>query len=168
MKAKQIIVLLLALSVLLCCSVTAFAADSTTATVPVTLTVDNEYYAINVTVPASLPVYIKNGAVFTAKNARITNNSNVGIVQVTALSVTDGAYQVGSYENFSGQKTIAMKFNGCVTNGAGNVEINAAAFPRIAAGESMPLTYHVKVSGDAPNAEDVNAANVVFTISVVR
>ena len=41
------------------------------------------------------------------------------------------------------------------------------AFPVIKAEASQPLTYFAKISGDAPNAKDVNAANVVFTIAIV-
>lgn len=131
------------------------------------LTVSNEYRAVNVTVPAALPVYVINGTVVTADNARITNNAKTGSVQVTGLSVTDGAYKVGSYDSFSGSKTIALKINGCVTTGAGRVQLTSSAFPVIAAGGSQKLTYFAKVSGDAPNSKDVQAANVVFTISIV-
>lgn len=149
-------------------SVTAFAANTTTtATVPVTLTVSNEYRAVNVTVPASLPVEVINGVVITADNARIINNSKTGSVQVTGISVTDGAYKVGSYDSFSGAKTIALKINDCPTTGAGKLAINANAFPVISAGESQALTYFAKVSGDAPNASDVEAAHVIITISIV-
>ena len=69
MKAKRTGALILALA--LCLSLGAHAAGSTTATVPVTLTVDNEYRAVNVTVPASLPIEVINGTVLTAENARI-------------------------------------------------------------------------------------------------
>ena len=103
----------------------------------------------------------------TADNARITNNAKTGSVQVTGLSVTDGAYKVGSYDSFSGSKTIALKINGCGTTGTGRVQLTASAFPVIAAGGSQKLTYFAKVSGDAPNSKDVQAANVVFTISIV-
>ena len=167
MKRNRIPALLLAMLLTLSLSVSAFAAGSTTATVPVTLTVDNQYLAVNVTVPSSLPVYVTNGTVITADNAKITNNSKTGAVQVTALSVTDGAYKVGSYDSFSGSKTIALKINGCVTTGAGRVQLTSSAFPVIAAGGSQKLTYFAKVSGDAPNSKDVQAANVVFTISIV-
>lgn len=55
--------------------------------------------------PASLPVYVMNGAVVAADNARITNNATSDSVQVTAIQVTDSAYKVGSYhfayDNFS-------------------------------------------------------------------
>lgn len=167
MKAKHLTALFLTLALVLSLGTTAFAAGSTTATVPVTLTVANEYRAVNVTVPASLPVYVINGTVVTADNARITNNATPGSVQVTAISVTDGAYKVGSYDSFSGSKTIALKINGCVTKGAGGMSITESAFPVIAAGASQTLTYFAKVSGDAQNTTDLNAANVVFTISIV-
>lgn len=167
MKRKSISALILAVVLALSLGTTAFAAGSTTATVPVTLTVANEYRAVNVTVPASLPVYVINGTVVTADNARITNNAKTGSVQVTAISVTNGAYKVGSYDSFSGSKTIALKINGCTTKGAGGMSITGSAFPVIAAGGSQALTYFAKVSGDAPNSTDVNAMNVVFTISIV-
>ena len=80
---------------------------------------------------------------------------------------TDGAYKVGSYDSFSGSKTIALKINGCVTTGTGRGQLTSSAFPVIAAGGSQKLTYFAKVSGDAPNSKDVQAANVVFTISIV-
>lgn len=164
MKRNRIPALLLAMLLI---SVSTFAAGSTTATVPVTLTVDNQYRAVNVTVPSSLPVYVTNGTVITADNAKITNNSKTGAVQVTAISVTDGAYKVGSYDSFSGSKTIALKINSCVTKGAGKMSITKDAFPKIGAAQNLPLTYFAKVSGDAPNSKDVQAANVVFTISIV-
>ena len=118
MKRKTIPAFLLALALVFSLSTGALAAGTTTATVPVTLTVSNEYRAVNVTVPAALPVYVINGTVVTADNARITNNAKTGSVQVTGLSVTDGAYKVGSYDSFSGSKTIALKINGCVTTAA--------------------------------------------------
>lgn len=165
MKRKTIPAFFLALALVFSLSTGALAAGTTTATVPVTLTVSNEYRAV--TVPAALPVYVINGTVVTADNARITNNAKIGSVQVTGLSVTDGAYKVGSYDSFSGSKTIALKINGCVTTGTGRVQLTSSAFPVIAAGGSQKLTYFAKVSGDAPNSKDVQAANVVFTISIV-
>ena len=123
MKRKTIPAFFLALALVFSLSTGALAAGTTTATVPVTLTVSNEYRAVNVTVPAALPVYVS--------------------------------------------KTIALKINGCVTTGAGRVQLTSSAFPVIAAGGSQKLTYFAKVSGDAPNSKDVQAANVVFTISIV-
>lgn len=168
MKAKRLSALILAVVLVLSLGTTAFAANSTTATVPVTLTVANEYRAVNVTVPASLPIEVINGVVITADNAKITNNSKTGAVQITKISVTDGAYKVGNYESFSGNKTIALKINGCVTKGSGALTLTNDAFPVIGAGEQQALTYFAKVSGDAPNAENVQAANVVITISIVN
>ena len=164
---KKSLALLLALALIFAFPVSASAAETTEARVPVTLTVDNQYRAVNVTVPSSLPVYVTNGTVITADNAKITNNSKTGAVQVTALSVTDGAYKVGSYNSFSGAKTIALKINGCATEGPGKLGINTTAFPVIKAEESLALEYFAKISADAPNSKGVNALNVVFTISIV-
>ena len=167
MKHKRILTWFLLTATVFMLGVNVMAATSTTATVPVTLTVANEYRAVNVTVPASLPVHVINGTVVTADNAVIKNNSKVSAIQVTSVSVTDGAYKVGDYENFSGKQTIALKINGCPTKGSGRLPITENAFPVISASGSQALTYFAKVSGDAPNADDVQAANVVFTISIV-
>ena len=167
MKHKSILALALVMVTVFTLGMNAYAATSTTATVPVTLTVANEYRAVNVTVPASLPVHVINGTVVTADNAVIKNNSKVSAIQVTSVSVTDGAYKVGDYENFSGKQTIALKINGCPTKGAGKLSVTSSAFPVISAGGSQALTYFARVSGDAPNTEDVQAANVIFTISIV-
>lgn len=166
MRRKSIAMLFM-LILLFSLGSTALAANSTTTTVPVTLTVSNEFRAVNVTVPAALPVVVKNGTVIVADSAKITNNSTTGAVQVTKLAVTDGAYHVGDYDSFSGSRTIALKINGCPTKGSGNVGIDSMSFPPINAKESLGLKYYAKVSGDAPNAENVDAAKVVFTISIV-
>ena len=168
MNSKRIFGLLTALILVFSLGVSAYAENSTTATVPVTLTVANEYRAVNVTVPASLPIYVTNGTVITADNARITNNSKTGDVQVTSVSVTDGAYKIGNYENFSGHKTIALKINGCPTVKSGPLKLTNSAFPVIDPGRDQDLKYFAKISKDAPNAKDVKAANVVFTISIVN
>ncbi|MEL7610165.1 MAG: hypothetical protein AAGU74_11780 [Bacillota bacterium] len=164
---RKTISTLLAIVLALSLGTRAFAAGSATATVPVTLTVANEYRAVNVTLPAFLPVHVINGMVVVANNAGIINNSKSGSVQVTAVSVTDGAYKVGSYDSFIGSGTIALKINGCATRGAGQMAITPAAFPVITAGSRLQLAYHAKVSADASNSTDVNAANVMFTISIV-
>ena len=156
MKAKRIGALLLVAA--MCLAVGAFADTSTTATVPVTLTVDNEYRAVNVTVPASLPIHVINGTVVTADNAKITNNSTNGAVRVT---------KVGDYNSFSGAHRVALKINGCATTGAGRLAINSTGFPVIQPQSDMALEYFAKISADVPNSENVNALNVVFTISIV-
>ncbi|MBQ8402606.1 MAG: hypothetical protein IJX14_11835 [Clostridia bacterium] len=168
MKTKRLMAMFMAVFLVVTMGTTVWAAKSTTATVPVTLTVSNEYRAVNVTVPASFPVEVINGVVVTADNAKIINNAKNGAVKITAVSVTDGAYRVGNYDNFSGSQTIALKFNGCPTTGAGKLNINDQAFPAIRAGGSLPLTYFAKVSGDAQNTDGVEVAKIVFTISIVE
>ncbi len=81
MKRKKFAASLLALLTTLCLGTSAFAESSTTATVPVTLTVENQYRAVNVTVPASLPVYVINGTVVTADNACITKGTSTSILE---------------------------------------------------------------------------------------
>lgn len=164
MNFKRFAALLLSLAIT--CAAPVWAAGTTTATVPVTLTVANEYRAVNVTVPASLPVAVINGVVVTADNARISNHSKTGSIRVTGVSVTDGAYTVGNYENFSGSRTIALKINHCTTQGAGKLTLQPMSFPAIPGGDSQAITYFAKVSDDAANASDVRAANVIFTIAI--
>ena len=43
----------------------------------------------------------------------------------------------------------------------------SSAFMTGKAVESLALEYFAKISADAPNSKDVNALNVVFTISIV-
>ncbi len=99
MRHKKISALVLSLLLVMSLGTTAFAANSTTAVVPVTLTVANEYRAVNVTIPASLPVYVINGTVVVADSAAITNNSKTTAIKVTSVQVTDGAYRIGNYED---------------------------------------------------------------------
>ena len=169
MKLKTITAVLLAITTLFSIScINASAVKETTASVPVKLTVVNDYRSISVTVPASLPVEIYNGTVMTANNARITNNAEAGAVKVKAVSVRDGDFKIGDYDSFSGSKTIALKINGIATKGSGNMEISQSAFPDIAPAESLPLSYFAKVSGDAGTMKDKEVAKVIFTISLVE
>ena len=154
-----------ALVISLFIGITADAANSTSASVPVMLTVANEVKTINVTVPTSLPVEIRNGKVITASDACIKNNSKSGSVRVTDVTVSSGAYTVGDYDNFSGYKTIALKINGIPTRGAGTMSITRTAFPDIKPGSSQKMTYDAKVSSDTGNVQNVAACTVVFTIS---
>ena len=167
-KVRSISSLALALALILSLGATsAFAATSTKASVPVTLTVSNQYRAVNVTVPSSLPVRVIDGDLLVAKNAKITNNAKSGAVCVTSVSVTDGALKVGNYHKFSGSERIALKINGCGTTGSGPMLINKKAFPAIAGGESLPLSYQAKVATDERELRNVTAAHVVFTISII-
>ena len=90
MKHKKITAIILALALVFSLtSVNAFAASYAKASVPVKLTVSNEYRAVSVTVPASFPIEIVNGTVITADNAKITNNAKYGSIKVTDVTVTD-------------------------------------------------------------------------------
>ncbi len=169
MKLKTITAILLAIVTLFSIScVTAFANKEATASVPVKLTVANDYRSISVTVPASLPVEIYNGTVVTANNARIMNNAKTGSVKVKAVSVNDGAFRIGDYDSFAGSKTIALKINGIATKGSGSLEISQSAFPDIAPSESLPLSYLAKISKDAGTMKDKEVAKVIFTITTVE
>ncbi len=162
---KKAIALLLALVILLAFPVEASAAEVTEATVPVVLTVVNTVQPISVTVPAAMPVSLVDGYVVTANNARISNNGETGAVRVTAVQVQAGAFQIGSYENFSVQdNTIALMINGCPTVKAGPLTLSDEAFPAIRAGESLPISYRAKVSASSA-ATNINAATVIFTIA---
>ena len=167
MRFKRLAAAVLSLALTAALSVTAYSDNSTTATVPVTLSVSNQYRAVNVTVPASLPVEVINGVVVTAENACIVNNAPAGSVQVTNISVENGAYTVGNYDSFTGSKTIALKINGCATTGSGKLNITREAFPPIAAGGQQKLTYYAKVSADTAPVNNVQAASVVFTIAIL-
>ena len=135
------------------------------ASVPVTLTVSNEYRSISVTVPASLPVSVRNGTVSVADNAKITNNSKNTPVRVTSVDVRSGAYGIGNYDCFSGKNMIALKINGCPTKGEGKLSITDTSFPEIPPMGNLALRYYVKLSGGSENVKDLEVASVIFTIS---
>ena len=162
---KKAISLLLTFAAVLSMTASAFAADTQTTTIPVTLTVVHTAKSIDVTLPASLPVSVVDGAVYTADNLVIRNNSSAAGVRVTDVSVTNGAYTVASYNNFPAYTPgrIALRINGCPTTGAGSLGISTEAFPTVPAGDSLPIRYAAKVS-DSGDAAGVRAANVVFTL----
>lgn len=167
MKTKKITAILLAIAVIFSMAVSsASAADEASASVPVLLTVSNNYRSLSVTIPASFPVNITNGTVLTAENAKITNNNKVGSVKVKAVTVKDGDFLIGDYDNFSGTKTIALKLNGISTKSAGKLSITDSAFPIIQPQNSLPIKYFAKVSGDASAMQNKEVAQVIFTIAL--
>ena len=144
------------------------ASAAQTHEVPVTLTVVNTQQRISVTVPASLPVSVVDGVVVTATNASIRNMADSGSIKVTAVEVQPGAYDIGDYEDFSGNKdAIALSLNGCPTRGAGELAITEEAFPAIGAGESLALNYDAKVNA-VGEPKNETAATVVFTIAAAE
>ena len=162
---KKSLVLLLLIFAL---SITAFAAETTEARVPVTLTVVNIAAPISCTVPACLPVSLVDGYVVTANNAAITNTAKSGAIRVTKVDVQPGVFEIGSYDAFSaGKNSIALSINGCATKGAGSLTLTEDAFPPIDAEQSLPIRYKAKVSANEAMT-NVNAATVIFTIAAAE
>ena len=163
--------LLLALAAALCVSMatTALAAgETTTASVPVTLTIINSYEKISVTCPASLPIAVVDGYVVTADTAAISNTATSGSVLVSNVEVRSAEFTIGEYDDFeyAGQ-VLALSINGCGTTGEGDLEIDEEAFPEIAAGESLALDYDAKISVTSSDMDAVTAAYLVFTLETV-
>ena len=161
---KKSLVLLLLIFAL---SITAFAAETTEARVPVTLTVVNTVAPISCTVPACLPVSLVDGYVVCANNAAITNTAKSGSIKVTKVDVQPGVFEIGSYDAFSaGKNSIALNINGCPTKGAGSLTLTDDAFPPIDAEQSLAIRYRAKVSASEA-VTNINAATVIFTIAAV-
>ena len=164
---KKSLVLLLALALIFAFPVTASAAETTEARVPVTLTVVNTVSPISCTVPAALPVSLVDGYVVCANNAAITNTGKTGAIKVTRVDVQAGTFEIGSYGDFSaGKNSIALSINGCSTKGAGTLTLVDGAVPAIAAEKNLAIRYKAKVSASETVA-NVNAATVIFTIAAV-
>ena len=135
--------LLLALALIFAFPVTASAAETTEARVPVTLTIVNTVSPISCTVPACLPVSLVDGYVVTANNAMITNTGKTGAIRVTKVDVQAGTFEIGSYDDFSASKnSIALNINGCSTKGAGSLTLVDGAFPAIAAEKNLAIRYN--------------------------
>ena len=162
---KKSLVLLLLIFAL---SITAFAAETTEARVPVTLTVVNTVAPISCTVPACLPVSLVDGYVVCANNASITNTGKSGAIRVTKVDVQPGVFEIGSYDAFSaGKNSIALSINGCSTKGAGALMLAENAFPAIPAEKSLAIRYRAKVSA-SEGVTNINAATVIFTIAAAE
>ena len=93
MRTKKLFSLLLAVLMLCSLSVSAFAAETAQASVPVVLTVVNSVSPISVSVPACLPVTVLDGYVVTASNAVIENRAQSGAVQA-ALPYSGASFSV--------------------------------------------------------------------------
>ena len=164
---RKLITFLLALTMIVSLAVSASAAETKEARVPVTLTVVNTVAPISCTVPACLPVSLVDGYVVCANNAAITNTGKTGSIKVTKVDVQPGVFEIGSYDAFStGKNSIALSINGCSTKGAGALTLAENAFPAIPAGKSLAIRYRAKVSASEA-VTNVNAATVIFTIAAV-
>ena len=165
---KKSLALLLALALIFAFPVTASAAETTEAKVPVTLTVVNTVAPISCTVPAALPVSLVDGYVVCANNAAITNTGKIGAIKVTKVDVQAGAFEIGNFDDFSaGKNSIALSINGCSTKGAGSLTLVDGAFPAIAAEKNLAIRYKAKVSASEA-VTNINAATIVFTIAAVN
>lgn len=166
---KKVTAILLAITVVFSLfSINVFATKEATASVPVKLSVVNNYKSMSVTVPASLPIEIYNGTVITANNAKITNNTKAGSVKITAIEVKKGSFDIGDYDNFKNEKnTVALKINGVSTKGPGKLNISDAKFPVVEATKKIDLQYFAKVSGNVGAMTDSEIAQVIITISTV-
>ena len=164
---KKSLALLLALALIFAFPVTASAAETTEAKVPVTLTVVNTVAPISCTVPAALPVSLVDGYVVCANNAAITNTGKIGAIKVTKVDVQAGTFEIGNFDDFTASKNIiALSINGCNTKGAGALTLVDGAFPAIAAEKNLAIRYKAKVSASEA-VTNVNAATIVFTIAAV-
>ena len=144
MRTKKLFSLLLAVLMLCSLSVSAFAAETAQASVPVVLTVVNSVSPISVSVPACLPVTVLDGYVVTASNAVIENRAQSGAVQVVAVDVQPGAFAIGDYENFGSEAgKIAFSINGCKTVKEGNLPAGCRAAVRSGdIPDSLPDSVH--------------------------
>ena len=165
---KKSLALLLALALIFAFPVTASAAETTEANVPVTLTVVNTVAPISCTVPACLPVSLIDGYIVTASNAAITNTGKTGAIRVTKVDVQAGTFEIGNFDDFTASKnSIALSINGCSTKGAGSLTLVGGAFPVIAAEKNLAIRYKAKVS-TSEAVTNINAATVIFTIAAVN
>ena len=160
--------LLLALAFIFAFPITASAAETTEARVPVTLTVVNTVAPISCTVPACLPVSLVDGYIVTASNAAITNTGKTGAIRVTKVDVQAGTFEIGNFDDFTASKnSIALSINGCSTKSAGALTLVDGAFPAIAAEKNLAIRYKAKVSASEA-VTNINAATIVFTIAAVN
>ena len=165
---KKSLALLLALALIFAFPVTASAAETTEAKVPVTLTGVNTVAPISCTVPACLPVSLIDGYIVTASNAAITNTGKTGAIRVTKVDVQAGTFEIGNFDDFTASKnSIALSINGCSTKGAGSLTLVDGAFPVIAAEKNLAIRYKAKVSASEA-VTNINAATIVFTIAAVN
>ena len=165
---KKSLALLLALALIFAFPVTASAAETTEAKVPVTLTVVNTVSPISCTIPAALPVSLIDGYVVCANNAAITNTAKTGSIKVTKVDVQAGTFEIGNYDDFTASKnSIALSINGCSTKSAGALTLVDGAFPAIAAEKNLAIRYKAKVSASEA-VTNINAATIVFTIAAVN
>ena len=169
MRYKKISALILSLLLIVSLGTTAFAATSTTATVPVTLTVSNEYRSVNVTVPAALPVYVINGTVVVADNAKIINNSYGAVrVKSVTISAADGwnLTAFGPKSSLAAEKVDANKLGFAMKIGGG-AQVQTTTNARTQSLISAPIDgcYMTGVGDTTKNTIGIDYSAIVTPLS---
>ena len=124
----------------------------------------------SVTIPASLSLIVsKTGAVYSANNAAIVNNST-GAVEVKAVEVTTtNGWTLAPYSTNMANAKVDTKLIGFALNGA--VTANSSASENlmlpgewsITKGGSLPLTYDAVVSAMSEPVSE-QALTIVFVL----
>ncbi len=168
MKWKRKTAGLLAALLVLGVAGAASAFGEQTTTIPVTLTVVHSVQNLDVTMPAAMPVSLRDGKVLTANNVEIVNNSAYVEVEVASVRVENAAYRVGDYDAFPENETglIAMKINGCSTHGPGALTLTDTGFPIIQTGKTLPIEYRARLN-DTHDVSGQEVARVIFTLRAV-
>lgn len=185
MKLKRTAALLTTSALMLSALCTsAFATNVTAAgdaTTPVKVTA--EATTFNVTVPAGIPLTVKaDGSVVVPTNIKIENNSG-GPVKVTKISMQNGAWNLTDYNGGDRSKlaaegvdtkklglSLTANTNQVATSKDGDQEPTMDSTKWVINGKDsatheLPITVGAIASAVSAAIEnDVNAANVVFTI----
>ncbi len=128
-------------------------------------------YAVNIdaTVPASLPITVSSdGTVTTATNAAIRNYGSSPII-VSSINVTaqNGWSLVTKDEAAAaavGDKVISMGVNGSWMDASG--AIDTSSFNRVAASNSLAISYEAKVPGAMTTETESSAATATFVVKL--
>jgi len=165
---KKLLAVLLTLTLISANLVVAFAAD--TSTVPVNLTVEPQIFSI--TVPTVLLItQTSTGEVQVADNVVITNNS-AGPVKITDISTTGvNGWSTVDYDGLDvksakvGIKNVGFlfKIGGTETKTTGADLNNFASSVSITKGQSIPIIYDAKLPAQSTALVNTQVAEVVFT-----
>ena len=147
--AVQAFVVSVLLVIALCCS--AYAAN------------------IDATVPASLPITVSSdGTVITATNAAIHNYGSTPLI-VSSIDVTaQNGWSLATKDEAAaaaiGDKVISMGVNGSWMDTSG--VIDTSGFNRVAASNSLDISYEAKVPGAMTSESVSTAATATFVVRV--
>ena len=128
-------------------------------------------YAVNIdaTVPASLPITVSaDGTVTTATNAAIRNYGSSPII-VSSINVTaQNGWSLATKDDANaaavGDKVISMGVNGSWMDASG--AIDTSSFNRVAASNSLAISYEAKVPGAMTSESESTAATATFVVAI--